>query len=65
MVAKSKNKPLTKKSQAEPAVQALSIRLPVDMYKQLREAAFKNNEKMNVIIVGLVKQYLSTVKTNK
>lgn len=65
MVAKSKNKPLTKKPQEEPEVQALSIRLPVDIYKQLREVAFKKNEKMNVIIVGLVKQYLSAVKINK
>lgn len=55
-----KKRPL---SQEDMEVQVLTIRLPVNVYKELREVAFRKNEKMNRIIVELVEHYLN--KTRK
>ena len=40
------------------AVQAITLRLPSNMYQQLRQVAFQKEIKINTIIVKLVSEYL-------
>jgi predicted HicB family RNase H-like nuclease len=39
--------------------QPFTIRIPTSLYQELRKAAFDKNIKINQIIVGLIKNYIS------
>lgn len=43
-------------------IQALSLRLPVSLYKELREVAYKTEDKINQIIVRAVREHLKRQK---
>jgi hypothetical protein len=44
-------------------VQPLTLRLPLEVYQDLREYAFKNRIKINQLVVKLVKEHLRVSKT--
>lgn len=44
------------------AVQPFTIRMPVNLYHELRELAFKNQEKINHIIIKLIRDYIKNEK---
>lgn len=60
MVAKGKKQ--KKESQERNKVQVMIIRVPIELHDKLREAAFKNNEKMNAIIVRILSKHLNLKK---
>jgi predicted transcriptional regulator len=39
-------------------IQALTVRLPDDLYEELRAEAFKAHQPMNVIIIDALRTYL-------
>lgn len=39
--------------------QQFTIRIPVPLYQELRNTAFAQNNKMNQIIIELIRQYIS------
>lgn len=43
-------------------IQAITIRFPITMYKQLKRVAFDKEDKMNRIIVNIVGEYLDKEK---
>lgn len=42
------------------ATQPFTIRIPIDVHKKLRKIAFDQNEKINQIVVNLIKEYINS-----
>jgi len=45
------------------SVQALTTRIPKELYSQFRKIAFDNNLKMNQIIIDLIRDYIKKTST--
>lgn len=45
-------------------VQPITIRVPVALYKEFRKHAFEQNDKMNQIILRLIKDYMENIDNN-